>query len=179
MIELICKILHIGKTTYYKYVKESYPIIKFLHSLSKEELEELLHNGEIKRFEHTKSENNQLSEISEVVIDNTIYQLRNKLQYRTDSSLLNLVSEFVSKGLLTRIVKELSKNKELYTIVNSKKYLLERIKNEDEKLYEYFKKKNLVNYIEYHLSMLECYVLINHYETVLNYPNYIGKKPEL
>lgn len=47
MVELICKILHIGKTTYYRYLKENYPIIKFLNSFSKSELEDLLETGTI------------------------------------------------------------------------------------------------------------------------------------
>jgi hypothetical protein len=55
MPELICKILHIGKTTYYKYVKESYPIITFLLSLDKKELLELNTTGKIKKFELIKN----------------------------------------------------------------------------------------------------------------------------
>lgn len=55
MPELICKLLHIGKTTYYKYLKEHYPIITFLTSLKKEELEELLNSGKIKKFELIKN----------------------------------------------------------------------------------------------------------------------------
>ncbi|WP_321467915.1 hypothetical protein [Halarcobacter sp.] len=179
MIELICKILHIGKTTYYKYLKEDYPIIKFLHSLSKEELEELLITGQLKKLENPNNSLNKINDISEVLIDDTIFKLRDKLQHKTDGSLLNLVSGFISKGLLTRVVKELSSNKKLYTITNSKDFLIDRIKNEDEKISEKFgKKKELLNYIEYNLSKLECFVLINYYEEVMNYPNYLGKKPK-
>lgn len=54
MPELICKILHIGKTTYYKYVKEGYPIITFLLSFDKSELEELLKSGKIQKLENNK-----------------------------------------------------------------------------------------------------------------------------
>lgn len=54
MPELICKILHIGKTTYYKYLKNNYPILKFLMSFSKEELEELSSTGKIRKFELIK-----------------------------------------------------------------------------------------------------------------------------
>ncbi len=51
MPELICKILHIGKTTYYKYLKENYSIIKFLQTFSTAELEELEKTGRITRLE--------------------------------------------------------------------------------------------------------------------------------
>lgn len=51
MPELICKILHISKTTYYKYKKNEIPIVKFLHSFSKEELIYFLGKGYFKKFQ--------------------------------------------------------------------------------------------------------------------------------
>lgn len=53
MPELICKILHISKTTYYSYLKKNYSIVIFLNTLSKEELEELLKTSKIKKFENS------------------------------------------------------------------------------------------------------------------------------
>ncbi|WP_373072059.1 hypothetical protein [Sulfurimonas sp.] len=55
MPELICKLLHISKTTYYRYVKENYPIVVFLNSLEKEDLNELNDTGEIRKFELVKN----------------------------------------------------------------------------------------------------------------------------
>ena len=52
MPELICKILHISKTTYYSYLKKGYPIINFLNSFGKEGLEELLETGKIQKYEN-------------------------------------------------------------------------------------------------------------------------------
>jgi hypothetical protein len=51
MPELICKILHISKTTYYSYLKKGYPVISFLNSFGKEGLEELLETGKIEKLE--------------------------------------------------------------------------------------------------------------------------------
>ena len=51
MPELICKILHISKTTYYKYKKDEIPIVKFLHLFSKEELLYFLEKNYFKKFE--------------------------------------------------------------------------------------------------------------------------------
>ena len=51
MPELICKILHISKTTYYKYKKDEIPIVKFLHLFSKEELLDFLEKNYFKKFE--------------------------------------------------------------------------------------------------------------------------------
>ena len=53
MPELICRILKIGKTTYYKYVKENVPIVLFLKSFSKQELEEFLKTGKFRKFEES------------------------------------------------------------------------------------------------------------------------------
>ena len=55
MPELLCRILHIGKTTYYKYVKNNYAIIQFLQQFSKEELEELEKYGNIKKIDLVKN----------------------------------------------------------------------------------------------------------------------------
>ena len=54
MPELICKILHISKTTYYSYRKKGYPIIKLLSSFKKEELIELLETGKIEKQDRLK-----------------------------------------------------------------------------------------------------------------------------
>ena len=57
MPELICKILHISKTTYYSYLKKGYSIVSFLNSFTKDELEELLKTGKIKKFEIVQNNN--------------------------------------------------------------------------------------------------------------------------
>lgn len=57
MPELICKILHISKTTYYSYLKKGYSIVSFLNSFTKDELEELLRTGKIKKFEIVQNNN--------------------------------------------------------------------------------------------------------------------------
>lgn len=70
MPELICKILHIGKTTYYKYLKDNVPIVLFLNSLKKEELEEFLETGQIEKFEKIKNFDLQKNKI----LDNFFYE---------------------------------------------------------------------------------------------------------
>ncbi|MEA2029065.1 MAG: hypothetical protein U9N49_08830 [Campylobacterota bacterium] len=48
---LISQILHIGLTTYYKYVKNNYPIIIFLQQFSLPELQELLNTNNISKID--------------------------------------------------------------------------------------------------------------------------------
>jgi len=59
--DLMCKILHIGKTTFYKFKKENYSIFKFLDQFSSSELAELAEFGEIKKFRN-------LEKIEELVL---------------------------------------------------------------------------------------------------------------
>ncbi len=54
MVNTICRILHIGKSTYYKYKKDDLPIIRFLHSFSKDELLELEQTGTTKNLKIAK-----------------------------------------------------------------------------------------------------------------------------
>lgn len=53
MVNTICRLLHIGKSTYYKYKKENYPIINFLHMFDKDDLIELEQTGIIKKLTYT------------------------------------------------------------------------------------------------------------------------------
>ncbi|ATB68190.1 hypothetical protein SJPD1_0056 [Sulfurospirillum diekertiae] len=57
MVNTICRLLHIGKSTYYKYKKENYPIINFLHSFEKDDLLELEQTGRIEKLEFANFQN--------------------------------------------------------------------------------------------------------------------------
>lgn len=71
MPELICKILHISKTTYYSYLKKGYPIISFLNSFGKEGLGELLETGKIEKLEQINDFNLLEIEAIKLYIDFT------------------------------------------------------------------------------------------------------------
>jgi len=77
--ELICKFLHIGKTTYYKYFKNDYSIIRFLQNFSNEELEELNSNAKLKKFDN-------LVKIEKIVIKNQSNKYINTFLAKTQSN---------------------------------------------------------------------------------------------
>ncbi len=54
MVELICKILKIGKASYYRYKKSNEPILNLIKYFSKEELIELQNTSKIYRLELIK-----------------------------------------------------------------------------------------------------------------------------
>lgn len=104
MPELLCKLLHISKTTYYSYVKKNYSIINFLLNFTKEELEELLQYGKIAKLELIKNY--------------SLEELKNKLNtqqviYDDDYIIKNLTFKFLmfnnKKALISlrRIIDEL------------------------------------------------------------------------
>ncbi len=55
MVELICKVLKIGKTTYYRYKKSNEPILALMKYFSNEELTELQNKSKITRLELIKN----------------------------------------------------------------------------------------------------------------------------
>lgn len=86
MPELICKILKIGKTTYYKYLKENVPIVLFLLSFSKEELNEFLETGKMKKLEQCKHLIN---------IEETLNKSLNSKMFKTDYQSLYIFIRFL------------------------------------------------------------------------------------
>ncbi|RXI48020.1 hypothetical protein CRU99_01810 [Malaciobacter mytili] len=64
MVELICKILKIGKASYYRYKKADEPILSLIKYFSKEELLELQNNSKITRLELIKDFSNDQIEMA-------------------------------------------------------------------------------------------------------------------
>lgn len=114
MPELICKLLHIGKTTYYKYLKEGYPIISFLLSFQKEEIEELINVGKIERFENLK-------QIQSLVIINSCNIYIDTFTQKTNSNTLKYASPYFLDFYFSFLVKfnEFEKNQKFSSVLNS------------------------------------------------------------
>jgi hypothetical protein len=152
MVELICKILHIGKTTYYRYLKENYPIIKFLNSFSKSELEDLLETGTIYKINFANEFFTKLNnEFITYIIKNegskalmtTIFNETNI----NESNLNELVikqydNRLISNTDLSEFIKDpLSKELLLYILDNKKeewKPFLASLDDENNWLIDYF-----------------------------------------
>lgn len=163
-VEQICKILRIGKATYYRYKKSDEAILKLINYFSKEDLEELITNGKISKLESNNNviENNDL--IYDILIDNAKYTVKEKLYKVFESSMIEKLYTYLSKKILIRVLDKLSIKNNEYPINLSKEYLLSEIKNVDIKIYETYKLSLLVKTVEENFSNIECFVLINYYE---------------
>lgn len=174
MVELICKILKIGKASYYRYKKSNEPILNLLNYFTKQELEELLETGKIQRLEKNNNTANAVDNVNEALIEHTKYQLRDKLKDITDGSMREWLYNFFAKKILIHVLESLSKNHESnYHIMNSKSILIREINDLDIGILPNAKKDVLIDQIiNKRLSNLDCYVLIKYYEEILNYDNY-------
>lgn len=163
-VEQICKILRIGKATYYRYKKSNEAILKLINYFSKEDLEELITNGKINRLEPNNNVMGNNDLIYDILIDNAKYTVKEKLYEVFESSMLEKIYTYIAKNILIRVLEKLALNGKEYPINLSKEYLLSEIKNVDIKFYETYKLNVLINIIEENLSNIECFVLINYYE---------------
>lgn len=132
MVELICKILKIGKASYYRYKKANEPILNLMNCFSKDELIELKTTSKIKKLELIKDYSNSELEIAlklylinqiekEKDKKNILKEENRKLKKEYNSSLnslkesdLSIIEEIFQKQNLTQNeIKEISKTLDL------------------------------------------------------------------
>lgn len=178
MVNTICRILHIGKSTYYKYKKDDLAIIRFLHSFSKEDLLEIEQTGTTKSFELAKE------------IRYQEYRVLDKLS-NFDSiqknMLLNILHDFYTIERALNI--NIDRFKFFIRINDLNKYFPEKLQNlfleqrSTEKTESFINKLEHVNQIKirqildflFELNELEILVLLSDYEKILEPKNENGK----
>lgn len=125
MVELICKILKIGKASYYRYKKADEPILSLIKYFSKEELLELQNNSKITRLELIKDFSNDQIEMA------LKYFLIEKIQKENKKN-LSLESENID------IKKEIQKlNETLLNMNQNINKISEKITEDSFSIYEY------------------------------------------
>ncbi len=187
---IICKLLDISDVSYYRW-KKTREVIPFLEKyFTKNELEEYLDTGKIEKLELIKSlsyeelkeklsEESQSENINEVIIEHATYSLRDKMKIMTDGTALDWLYHYFSKKILIKVLENISNEDNLNnSIMGSKEILLDAIQKATVPKAIEGKREVLLIRIKERLSNLECYVLINRYEEVLNYDNFfqIGSK---
>lgn len=170
-VELICNVLKIGKATYYRYKKSDEPILRLINYLSKEELEELISTGKVEKLEEN-SNFSKVESINEIFIDDAKFRLKDKLKRYTDDSFINWMNKMIPKKILISTLKQIADNKEKYTMSNSKYILLERIQTLELSFINEKNRHQITNYINDNLSKIECYVLIQEHEEIMNYKGF-------
>lgn len=170
MIEEICDMLEIAKSTYFKHKKEDRLIISFMEKYFNEaELQEYLETKKIKKLDLIK--------------DYTLEELENKLssgarKVENEDFLLNLVnfkmySYFKEReGIKDKIFKKLlDKTTTLKDVDGSKDYLLSIIEQYETSIFkaEHSNHKKIVlEFVKNYLSDLEVFVLINNKHKFFN-----------
>ncbi|CAM4210187.1 hypothetical protein [Arcobacter suis] len=109
----------------------------------------------------------ELNTIYDILIDNAKYTLKDKINKLFDKNILNKMDTYLTKKILIRVLNKLKEENKRYPINISKKYLLKEISDTKINFTEPFKRKELISIIEKNFSNLECYVLINYYEELL------------
>lgn len=170
--ELMSKLFGFSAPTYFRWKKENRPIIKLIEKFSEEELVEYLSSGEIIRLDDMKNNKNKVVDDDDIFIDYAKIHLREKIQSYTDGSFFDWANKMIPKKYLQKILKDLSQDKEQFSLHNSKNSLLDRIKGLEVSLINKKNQKQISNFIEKKLSKIECYILIQEHEDIMNYKGF-------
>ncbi|APW64419.1 hypothetical protein LPB137_00520 [Poseidonibacter parvus] len=165
-ISELSNILNIGQPAISKWKKNN--SIKTI----KNKLLELGIYDEIIKKEEIDLINEEVLSFFDLILDHTKYQLRDKIKSYTDGSFFDWANKMIPKKYLQNILKDISEEKSNFTVFNSKDELISRIKGIEVTLINKNNKVQLSNFIENSLSKIECYVLIQEHEEIMNYKGF-------
>ncbi len=169
MRKAISKLCGINERTYYVWKNKSHiELIALLEEYFTEEMiYEFLENGSVISLEKENNPNN-----INIFMDHVKYQLRDKIRNYTDGSFFDWTNKMIPKKYLIKILKDLSQDKKKFTIENAKESILDRIKGLEVSIINKNNQKQISNFIEENLSMIECYILIQEHEEIMNYKGF-------
>jgi len=174
MEQIMLKLFGFSRGTYYTWQKNERPALMLLQQyFSEDELLEYLNTGKISKLEELK--NNDFQVLME---KNIAYGLQYKFRNDREGSFLNWLSHVAGKKYLKEIVLDIQKGE--YSMADTKEKILSQISGmekttEFNTLVAKLKKGDLSSYIRRSLSELECYVLVKHYNIVMDHTKYFSK----
>lgn len=160
----IKQILDIADRTLYNWRKERKPIVLLLEKyFTKEDLEEFLETGKIRRFE-----NYDASLADPLFVEYVRFNLVAKIDIIKGVGLIDRLSNLIPNKIFKTILNDLANatDFELYQR-ETKKTLIHRIKGYEASILEKPSKSQLISLIDKNLSNIECYVLIKYHEEIL------------
>ncbi len=159
--EVASKILGCTLASYYNWDKQGRPIISLLEKyFSKEDLEEFLERGDIKRLNTGDS-----YRIDPMLIDH----IKHSLKTIKGRGIFEKLNHLIPYKIFISILEDLKNDSEIELHrEDSKKLLIERIKGYAASSLEKPSQKQLVNLVNDNFSSIECYVLIKYYDEILN-----------
>jgi len=179
VITAIIKLLGVSKNSYWNYKKQDRPIITFLEKyFTEEEIVEFLDTGSMQKLEDTNKFVQNVKLENELFEKHIAYGLQYKFRNDREGSFLNWLSHVAGKKYLKEIVLDIQKGE--YSMADTKEKILSQISGM-EKTTEFnilvakLKKGDLSSYIRRSLSELECYVLVKHYNIVMDHTKYFSK----
>lgn len=116
--------------------------------------------------------NQRFEKIEDLFLDDTKFRLKEKMKKYTDDSFIDWLNKLIPKKILTTTLRQLAENKENYDMFNSKHSLLERIQTLELSFINKKNKHQISDYIKNNLSKIECYVLIQEHEEIMNYKGF-------
>jgi hypothetical protein len=114
----------------------------------------------------------ELERMYRILLDDTKYRLKDKLKEYTDGSFFDWANKLVPKKYLQKILKILADDKDKYNIENSKDILIERLRGLEVSIINKKNQELISDFIEKRLSKIECYVLIQKHEEIMDYKGF-------
>ena len=155
------KILGCTLASYYNWDKQNRPIISLLEKFfSKDDLEEFLETGDIKRLQSSHN-----YRIDPMLIDH----IKHSLKAIKGKGIFEKLNHLIPYKIFISILEDLKDDSEIELHrEDSKKLLIERIKGYAASALEKPSQKQLVNLVNDNFSSIECYVLIKYYAEILD-----------
>ena len=168
--DLIAKILGVTVKSVYNYEKEKRPIITLLEKYyTDEDLEEFLGTGKISRLETAEISKSKINQYEEIVLDNALYTVKDKLKVYTAKVLQG--GGYKLKDVLLKALDDISNGLETLDIDVAKQTLIATVNTIEITVIGIPAPKKVASvssWVEYNLSKVETYVLIKHYKKIFD-----------
>jgi hypothetical protein len=153
MINAITNLLGVSKNSYWNYKKQKRPIISFLEKyFTKEDLEEYLQTGVIRRLEEKKLDANLQSLITDdMTLHNAAFKFR-----------ILISGTFKMKKIIINVLETFDSEDSTFTVENAKQRLMDRVQGvEKSSIFDTKNKvESIVNWIDDYFSQLEAYIIV-------------------
>jgi hypothetical protein len=164
--EIFMDLFGFSRPTYYKWKRENIKVIQLLEKyFSKDELEEFLETGSIRKLETEKFKNF----VDPLFIEYVKFNLPSKMDKIKGEGLIMRLNRLIPNHILTTILKEIKEDEDIELHQDkSKKFLIDRIKGYAASFEKKSSQKQLIDLIDKNFSNIECYVLIKYYDEILD-----------
>jgi len=156
--------------SYYRWREEGRPIISFLEKyFTANELQEFIETKMIARLETNNTSESKIIQYEEIVLDNALYTVKDKLKTYTATVLQG--GGYKLKDILLKALNDISNGLEIPSIDLAKQTLVATVNTVEITILKIPAPKKVAsvsNWAEYNLSQVEAYVLVKHYKEIFD-----------